>query len=100
MVWVSLCLVSSYSRMSDRLNNSSRRGKNSLSKAAFALLILSSCAGLCEAQWDDYYSDGGEFTPEYRAATVVTNLWIGIFAVLSTVFGILGKGRRGSFMHS
>ena len=83
------------------LYSTSRRSRSPIwSKgAACTLMTLFSCLSVCKAQWDDYYPDGGEFTPEYRAATVVTNLWIGIFAVLSTVFGILGKWLNAAIMH-
>jgi hypothetical protein len=39
-----------------------------------------------EYDWMD-----GSYSTEYRAASVVTNLWIAAFAVTSALFGLLGE---------
>lgn len=58
--------------------------------AVLLLAVLAVQLQHASGQWDGLMGTS-DFTPEYRAATVVTNVWIGAFALASTIFGILGE---------
>lgn len=76
--------------------------RNRVGVCLFQLLVLSLAASRCAAFNEDeaWWDTSSSATPEYRAASVVTNLWLSAFAVTSAVFGILGKGTSGILIDS
>lgn len=58
------------------------------------LVLVSQPVSAQDAEQPDGLPESSGPSPEYKAASIVTNLWLGAFAVTSAIFGILGKQAR------
>eukprot|EP00879_Flechtneria_rotunda_P023996 GHRR01025417.1.p2 GENE.GHRR01025417.1~~GHRR01025417.1.p2 ORF type:complete len:110 (+),score=27.55 GHRR01025417.1:327-656(+) len=62
-----------------------------IATASTVVLALQVGTTAAQSEYFDVWADSQHPTPEYRAASVVTNLWLAAFAVTSCLFGVLGE---------